>query len=92
MLAPISLALLLLQPPNEPKPSTLEGTVTHAGSKTPIRKAKVSLTAIGFEGGGSIETADDGKFILKDVKPGRYRLNAERTGYEATAYGGSQAG
>ncbi|MBI4902989.1 MAG: carboxypeptidase regulatory-like domain-containing protein [Acidobacteria bacterium] len=84
--------LFLFQAPNEPKPAIVEGTVLHAAAKTPIRKAKVSLTAIGFEGGGSVETADDGKFTLKDVKPGRYRLTAEKTGYETTAYGARKPG
>lgn len=92
MLSYVSLALLLFQAPNEPKPATVEGTVVHAAAKTPIRKAKVSLRGIGFEGGGSVETGDDGKFVIKDVKPGRYRLNAEKTGYETTAYGARKPG
>ncbi len=88
MTAPLFLALLFFQAPAEqPKPATLEGVVTHAATQTPIRKAKVSLSAIGFEGGGSAETADDGKFTFKDVKPGRYRITAEKAGYETTPYG-----
>jgi hypothetical protein len=85
-------ALVLFQLVNQPKPATLEGTITHSASKTPVRKAKVSLTAIGFDGGGSTETADDGRFLLKDVKPGRYRVTAEKTGYETTAYGARRPG
>ncbi|GEM_PF-2469830 len=92
MFAPITLALLLFQAPAEPKLATLEGVVTHAGSQTPIRKAKVGLTAIGFDGGGSVETGDDGKFTFKDVKPGRYRITAEKSGYETTAYGAKKPG
>lgn len=92
MFAPISMALLLFQAPVEPKLATLEGVVTHAATQTPIRKAKVGLTAIGFEGGGTVETADDGKFTFKDVKPGRYRLTAEKAGYETTAYGARKPG
>jgi len=85
-------ALFFLQVSNEPKPATVEGTVTHAASKAAIRKAKINLTAIGFEGGGNIESADDGKFILKDVKPGRYRITAEKAGYETSAYGARRSG
>jgi hypothetical protein len=88
MLAPLLSALLFFfQAPNEPKLATIEGTITHAASKTPIRKAKVNLTGIGFDGGGNVEAGDDGKFILKDVKPGRYRITAEKAGYESTGYG-----
>ncbi len=92
MIAPITLALLLLQAPAEQKLATLEGVVAHAATLTPIRKAKVGLTAIGFEGGGTVETGDDGKFVFKDVKPGRYRLTAEKAGYETTAYGARKPG
>lgn len=92
MLTSVLFAFLLFQAPDEPKLATLEGRITHAASKTAIRKAKVTLTAIGLEGGGSAESGDDGKFVLKDVKPGRYRLSAERTGYETTAYGARKPG
>ena len=61
MLTAVVLAFFFqAQPANEPKLAKIEGSVSHAGSKTAIRKAKVSLTAIGSEGGGSVETADDG--------------------------------
>jgi hypothetical protein len=92
LIAPLFFSLLFFQASNEPKPATVEGTVTHAGSKTAIRKAKVNLTAIGAESGGSVETDEQGKFVFKDVKPGRYRLSADRTGYETTAYGARHPG
>src|SRR3712207_5882884 len=89
----IPLALFLLQTPAEPKLATIEGTVAHAASKAPIRKAKVTLAPVGSEGGNSsIEAGEDGKFTFKDVKPGRYRLTAEKTGYETTAYGARKPG
>lgn len=94
MIAPLTLALAMMQAPApvEPKVATLEGVVTHAATQTSIRKAKVGLSAIGFEGGGTVETGDDGKFVFKDVKPGRYRLTAEKAGYETTAYGAKKPG
>lgn len=92
MVASLVLALYLAQGAPEVKLATLEGLVTHAASKTPIRKAKVNLTGIGTTGGGSAETGDDGRFSLKDIKPGRYRLTAEKTGYETSAYGAKQPG
>jgi hypothetical protein len=92
MLALLPVVVLLAQNPDEPKLATLEGSVLHAAQKTPIRKAKVSLTAIGSEGSKSVDTGDDGKFALKDVKPGRYRLSASKPGYEATGYGARKPG
>lgn len=92
MLLPLFLFLFFQQTSNEPKTATLEGTVAHAGSKVPIRKAKVNLTVIGAGANTSVETAEDGKFLLKDVKPGRYRITAERTAYETTAYGARKQG
>jgi hypothetical protein len=93
MLVPAVIALLLAQAPQEPKLATLEGVVTHAATKTPVRKAKVTLTPTGSESpAASVETADDGKFVLKDVKPGRYRLSASKAGHEATAYGARKPG
>lgn len=93
MLFLIALALGLQAPAaQEVKPASLEGSVTHAASQTAIRKAKVTLALIGSDQTQSAETGDDGKFILKDVKPGRYRLTAEKTGYETTAYGAREPG
>ncbi len=92
MLTPLMLGLLLLQAPEAPKLATLEGTITHAGSKAAIRKAKVTLQPTGSEEPNTVETGDDGKFTLKDIKPGRYRLTASKTGYETTAYGARTPG
>lgn len=87
------LALFLQQAPAEVKPATLEGIVTHSASQTPIRKAKVTLTSVGAaDAAATAETADDGKFILKDIKPGRYRLAAEKSGYQTSAYGAKKPG
>lgn len=86
---------MLMQAPaaQEVKPATVEGAVTHAATQTAIRKAKVTLTLIGgSEQAQSAETGDDGKYTLKDVKPGRYRLSAEKAGYQATAYGAKNPG
>jgi hypothetical protein len=89
----LPILLFLFQAPGDQKLATLEGTVLHAASKTPIRKAKVTLTPIGGgDANASVETGDDGKFVLKDVQPGRYRINAEKAGYENTAYGARRPG
>jgi len=38
-------------------------------------------------GGVGATTGADGTFLLKDVEPGIYRLNANRTGFAPTSYG-----
>ena len=83
MFAILPIALLFFQ---EPKLATIEGTVTHSSSKVPIRKAKVTVSSLRGQMSNTAETGDDGKFIVKDVQPGRYRITAERSGYETTAY------
>lgn len=93
MISLLALAMLLQAPAaQDVKPANLEGTVTHAASQTAIRKAKVTLSLIGSDQTQSAETGDDGKYTIKDVKPGRYRLSAEKTGYQATAYGARSPG
>ncbi|MGJ5817552.1 carboxypeptidase regulatory-like domain-containing protein [Paludibaculum fermentans] len=94
MISLIVMAMLMQAPAaQEVKPATLEGSITHAATQTALRKAKVTLTLIGGgEQSQSAETGDDGKYTLKDVKPGRYRLTAEKTGYQATAYGAKSPG
>jgi hypothetical protein len=59
MIVPLMMALFLMQAPAEQKLATLEGVVTHAATQTPIRKAKVGWTAIGFAGGGTVEPVED---------------------------------
>lgn len=96
MLAPFLLALFLQAPATQdatgPKPARIEGSVTHAGSKAAIRKAKVTLRGVDNDSQTTAETGDDGKYIFKDIKPGRYRLSAEKAGYEATPYGSRKPG
>lgn len=87
------LFLLAVDAPEQLRPAILEGTVTHAASRTPIRKAKVTLTAVGGDGAAvSTDSGEDGRFVLKDVKPGRYRLNATKSGYETTGYAARRPG
>jgi protocatechuate 3,4-dioxygenase beta subunit len=89
----LAAALLMQSPPaNEPKPATVEGSVSHAASKVPIRKAKVTLQTVGRDQSASVETDDTGKYILKDIRAGRYIIRAEKNGYEAAAYGAKRPG
>jgi len=82
-------------PPETPpeKKATVEGRVVKAGTGEPLKKAR--LTLFGAEpstssaaGSGYGATSDaNGRYVIRDVEPGRYRLTAERNGYVRLAYG-----
>src|SRR5689334_18962787 len=74
--------------------STIEGVVLRADSKEPIAGAKVSVLPVGgpaqlpFNARTVSATTDqDGKFTLKDLEAGQYRLTAGRNGYARQEYG-----
>jgi hypothetical protein len=59
--------------------ATVEGMVTTSG-QTPVSQARVVLTA---EGTGSLSSGfsdDEGRFIIRGIPPGRYRVSVSRTG------------
>jgi len=77
------------QPPAEkpPEKCTLEGQVVKAGSGEPLKKARLALSKV--EGRGEpvrAVTGADGRFLLEDIEPGRYRLYVERNGYVGQEY------
>ncbi len=89
------LILLAFQSPltaQAPDPATqtclLSGTIVDSISGTPVSKAALSLSpANGSPGERSITSSDEnGKFALSGLKPGQYRLNADRTGYVQMHY------
>lgn len=77
--------------------STIEGIVVRAGSSDPIAGARISVVPTGgsvgpvmpFGIGGprSGSTDKDGKFVLKDLDAGQYRVIAARNGYARQEYG-----
>src|ERR1043165_6705053 len=82
--------------------ASIEGVVLRSGTGEPLSRAEVKLSRVasGDEnffsegngdraGGGlpSILTESDGKFLLKDIKPGQYRLVVNRNGYAEQSYG-----
>jgi hypothetical protein len=87
-------------------PSVVEGTVTRAVDGQPLKRARVILRRIverpgpqqgpfGSEQRGSpfVATSDAaGKFSLRDVTAGRYRLTVERQGYVRGEYGQRRPG
>ena len=92
----LALALLLYAVPQKGKqpaePSaqtaTIEGRVLKAGTDEPLKKAWLTLYRVEGERRPSTTSTDaSGRFILKDVEPGRYQLWALRNGYVEQAYG-----
>jgi len=92
----LALAITLLVTPQKGKPpaeppaqtATIEGRVLKAGTDEPLKKAWVTLYKVeGEQRPGGASTDSSGRFILKDVEPGRYQLWAQRNGYVQQAYG-----
>ncbi len=69
---------------NAPARTTLSGVVTKEPGSESVKKALIELIAES-QGDGSNYTAltgPDGGFHIENIAPGRYRLFAERTGYQ----------
>jgi protocatechuate 3,4-dioxygenase beta subunit len=67
---------------------TVQGVVLKAGTGEALRKAIVEIWQDGGARQGS-DTATDstGRFELKNLEPGRYRLSVQRNGYVRQEYG-----
>ncbi len=67
---------------------TIEGQVVAAATDLPLSKAWIVINRVeGQDQGVSTRTDVGGKFTLKDIEPGRYRLSAARNGYVGQLYG-----
>lgn len=78
------------QQPLEPfrEECTLEGSVVRVGTGEPLQKARLTLQKVGRERElYRVQSDSSGRFVLSGVKPGRYRLWAERSGHIGQEYG-----
>ena len=72
---------------------TIAGQVQNAATEEPLRKANLILRraepANPMNPPPSYSTVSDagGKFAMKDIEPGKYRLSVNRTGFVASEYG-----
>jgi len=66
--------------------ASIEGVVLRAGTSTPIEGARVELR---FESGSGPSTSTDlnGRFVFRNLQPGRYRLSAFRDGFVPASFG-----
>jgi hypothetical protein len=70
----------------DPLTASIQGRVTSADAGAPIRRAEVR--ALNERGVNRLATTDgDGRFELRDLPAGEYRLTVSRTGYVSLAYG-----
>jgi len=79
-------AVLLAQSPTDTAPAhaTLSGVVTKEPGSESVKKALIELIAETQNNGGNYTalTGPEGRFQIENIAPGRYRLFAERTGYQ----------
>jgi Carboxypeptidase regulatory-like domain len=88
-------------PPREPRDlktsrASIEGVVVRAGSGEPLARAQVTLIRIGDgarDPGSSTPappstiTDASGRFVLRNLEPGSYRIAVARNGYARQEYG-----
>jgi len=79
--------------PKEGQKQSIQGKVVEAKSGQPIRKVNVEVRGEAGQADGrySATTIEDGTFTIEDLKPGRYVVTLERTGFAQTATSGGQA-
>jgi carboxypeptidase family protein len=82
-------ALVQVAPQATPKTATIDGTVTNAGSGSPLEDAGVELSRVGGAASESyiVATRADGTFSFQDVPAGDYRIAAARPGFLRAEYG-----
>jgi protocatechuate 3,4-dioxygenase beta subunit len=83
------------QPPTRPEDlGAVEGSVFNAATGEPVKKAAVLMTRTDVAPNRnspqqSYSTATDaaGRFTMKDIEPGKYRMTVTRNGFVTMAYG-----
>jgi hypothetical protein len=71
----------------KPGTATLRGHVLAADTGRPLRKAQVRILAGEIRENRVATTDDDGRYEFKEVKAGRYTINATKGSYISLSYG-----
>ena len=84
-----ALFFFVLQGPPAQPPGSIEGYVLKTGTSTPVSRARVDVRRDGGGSAGALVTTTDasGKFTIRNVPPGRYRVSASRDGYVPSQFG-----
>jgi protocatechuate 3,4-dioxygenase beta subunit len=89
LLFAIGLVVALMQAPATPEGTVVSGRVLEAGTQAPIAGARVALmpalqgppaSPFSFRP-RTATTNENGRFVFVDIEPGRYRFNAQKTGF-----------
>ena len=75
-----------------PGTGVISGRVSVDGTGTPVRRARVTLSAPELRGGRSAITNDEGVFSFTALPAGRFSLTASRAGYIDSPYGAKKPG
>jgi uncharacterized protein (DUF2141 family) len=70
----------------------ISGHVYRSDGGEPIAKATVTLRGLQHANPQVVQTGADGAFVFRDLEPGTYMLQAERTGFVPKNYGQEGAG
>jgi protocatechuate 3,4-dioxygenase beta subunit len=95
VLALIASLLAIAQQPAQESSARIEGIVVKAGGDEPLPNALLLLSK---DGAGQLAdkygttTRSDGRFSLKDIPRGRYRLSASMPGFVDQEYGQKRSG
>jgi carboxypeptidase family protein len=85
---PVALCLCCGLAPAQDDHCAIEGQVLNGATGEPLKKAAVTLLTLDVRGQPTGAVTDaDGRFAIKDISPGRYRLIAERNGFVRQTYG-----
>jgi len=82
-------------PPGQPKAETcsVEGQVVNASTGEPLAKATIDLWPVG--NGQEVRydavTTTGGRFVIRNIEPGQYRMQANKRGYGTGEYNASGA-
>src|SRR6476661_5122699 len=85
----VGLAVALMQAPAAPEGAVVSGRVVEAGTQAPIAGAQVTMMPVlqgpptsPFSFRPKTATSDEnGRFVFAGIEPGRYRFNAQKTGF-----------
>ena len=73
--------------PKEQQKLSVQGKVVEAKGGQPVRKVNIEVVGGAGQSHGrySATTSGDGTFTIEDLKPGRYAVTLERTGFVQSA-------
>lgn len=82
------------RPPRDPQATTqpagtavITGIVVAADGNTPLRRARVSVSAAELRDSRAVMTGDDGRYEVKELPAGRYTVQVSKPGYVSLTFG-----